>query len=89
MEAKGIKESLELLEGLKVLAVDAKKITADGKVDMADIPAALDILKNFGTLNDAVQGVDQIPAEFSDLSEDEIKELGAKAFELILVIKGA
>lgn len=84
-----IKETLEMLEGVKVLAVSGKKIFADGKVSIADLPVALELLAQFGTLNAAVAGADQVIPEMKDLSADEANQIVAKVLEIVAVIKAA
>lgn len=88
-EAVGIKESLELLDGLKILAIDVKKVFADGKVSIADLPVAMELLGQLGTLTAAIQGVDQILVEAKDLSAEEINALVAKVFEVVAAYKAA
>ena len=83
----GIKESLELLEGVKMLAADVKKVMADGKVDMADIGVLMDLLSQFSVLSEAVKGADQISMEVKDLSAEEINELVPKVLEIVAVIR--
>lgn len=88
-EAKGIKETLELLEGVKVLIVEAKKVLADGKVSLADLPVVLGLLQKFSVLNAAVQGVDEVVSEAKDLSSDEATLVIAKVLELVAAAKAA
>lgn len=84
-----IKETMELLEGIKDLALDAKKVMADGKIDVADLPVAMDILGQLGTLSAAVEGVDQVLPELKDLSADEINTVVAKVLEIVAAVKAA
>lgn len=83
----GIKESLELLEGLKVLIVDGKKVLADGKIGLEDLPVAMELLGQLNTLTLAAQGVTDVPKELGDLSQEEITILVAKVFELVAAVK--
>jgi hypothetical protein len=85
---KGIKESKELLEGVKVLAVSAKKIAKDG-VSLADLPEALELIKKIDILVEAVKGVDGIDEEVKDLDQAELVELGVAVFDIVKAIKGA
>lgn len=86
---KGIKELLELLEGVKTLALDGKKVMADGKVNLADLPVAMELLNQFDVLSAAVKGADQIPGEFKDLSIGEIEQIVAKVLEIAAALKAA
>ena len=84
-----VKESLELLEGFKVLAVDAKKVFADGKIDIADLPVAWDLLSQLSVISAAVDGIDKIPSEVTALSAEEINSLVTKVLEIVAIIKAA
>lgn len=86
---QGIKESLELLEGVKVLGVSAKKVLADGKVNLADLPVLLGLISDFPVLTAAVQGADLVLPEVKDLSADEANQLVAKVLEVVNAIKTA
>lgn len=85
----GIKETMELLEGIKVLSVSGKQVFADGKVSLADLPVAMTLLTQFATLSNAVKDVNQIPAEAKDLTAEEANMLIAKVLEIVNVIKAA
>jgi hypothetical protein len=89
MEEKGIKETLELLGGLQVVAVMADKILEDGKISVSDLQVLLGLLANVSVLNKAVKGVNQIPAEIKDLSAEESEQVIAKVLELAMAIKNA
>lgn len=78
----GIKESKELLEGIELLAVSAKKIAKDG-VSLADLPEAIELLKKLDVLVAAVNGINQLDEELKDLDQAELIELGSKVFSLV------
>lgn len=84
----GIKESLELLNGIKLLVVDVKKVFADGKINLADLPVAMELLGQLNELTEAAKGIGQIPAEMKDLTGEEINQLVAKVFEIVAAAKG-
>lgn len=86
---KGIKETLELIDGLKLLAVTGKKVAADGKLSLGDAGALMGLLGKLGDLGKAVSGVDQVPAEVKDLSPEELEQIGAKVLELVAAVKAA
>lgn len=88
-EAKGIKETLELLDGVKVLVVEAKKILADGKLSLSDLPVALELLQKFSVLSAAVQGAGEIVGEVKDISGDEANQIIAKVLEITAAAKAA
>lgn len=86
-EAYGVKESLEVLDSLKVLAVTASKVMEDGKVSLGDLPVLLGLLKEVGTLKAGAEGVDSIPKEIKDLSAEEAALLLNKVYEVIGAFK--
>lgn len=88
-EAKGIKEIMELLDGVKVLALAGKKITADGKVNLADFPILMEVLAKFGVLNAAYQGLGEAVLEGKDLSMDEAQAIVDKVMEIAKALKAA
>lgn len=87
-ETKGIKEIMELLEGVKVIGVSAKAMMADGKVDLKDIPEAIELLKQYQTIIEAFKGAGEIPHEVKDMSVDELQAVGAKVLEIASALKG-
>lgn len=89
MEGKGIKETLELLDGLKVIGVTGSKVFADGKIKLDDLPKLLELGKKFEVIKEAVLGVDQIKDEVKDLDQEEIMQLVAKILELASAMKEA
>jgi len=80
--AVGIKESLEVLEAVKVLLASVKKVLADGKVGLGDIGVVFELLRQLSVLNAGVQGADQVPVELKDLDPAEAEALVAKALEI-------
>ena len=84
-----IKETSELLAGLELVLVSTKKIFADGKVNLADLPAAMALLNKINEITVAIQGADQVPAEIKDLSPEEAQEVVAKLFAVIAAVKAA
>ena len=88
-ESKGIKETLELLEGVKVLVLESKKVLSDGKVSFSDLPALLGLLQKFSVLSAAVQGASEVVAEAKDLSSDEANIVVSKVLEIVAAVKAA
>jgi hypothetical protein len=88
-ESKGIKESLELLEGVKLIAVAAKRVGADGKVGMDDLKELINLAQNVGVLAAAAQGVGEVKSEVKDLSAEELQALGAKVLEIVNAVRAA
>lgn len=85
----GIKEIMELLEGLKLLAVSGKQVLADGKVSVADLPVVMSLLTSVGVLAAAVQGAGEIKAEAKDLSAEELQQLAAKVLDIVNAVRAA
>lgn len=82
-----IKESLEVLEAVKVLLGDLKKVLADGKISIGDVGVIFDLLKQLPVLNAGLQGAEQIPAELKDIDAEESALLMAKALEIVALFK--
>ena len=89
MEQKGIKEVMELLAGLEVVAVAAKKALADGKVNLEDAKVLFDLIDKLAVLVEAVKGADQIPAEVKDLTGEELQAIAAKVLQVVASVKAA
>jgi 3-deoxy-D-manno-octulosonate 8-phosphate phosphatase KdsC-like HAD superfamily phosphatase len=85
--ATGIKESLEVLEAVKVLLVDIKAVLKDGKINMDDVGVVFDLLRQLSTLNAGVEGVSQVPGEVMDLDAKEAEQVIAKAMELVAIFR--
>lgn len=94
----GIKETKEAALGLVYLSKELvkayKQATADGSLDINDLPAALGLLMDpeFMTkLSDAVDGFDQIGDEIADLSLMEgvelVKDVGMAVLDAVKEIK--
>lgn len=89
MEQKSVKETIELLNGIELLAVAGVKIAKDGKVAVDDLPHLITLATNVSTLVDAATGVEQIPAEVKDLSQAEMIEIVSKVYAVVAKIKEA
>lgn len=84
-----IKETLEVLDGLKVLAVTGKEVLADGKINLADLGKLSQLASDFGTLKDAIEGINDVDDELKDLDSSEAQQIVAKVFEIVTVLKNA
>jgi uncharacterized membrane-anchored protein len=87
-EAKGIKESLEVLEGFKVVAVPVKAALKDG-FQPSDFGQALKIIEQYKVIVEAVDGAADVIGEAKDLDPVEASAIAAKVFEVIKAIKEA
>jgi len=81
-----IKETLEVLEAVKTIAVIGTKTFKDG-VQISDLGALSELAANFSVFSEAVKGIDQVDDEFKDLSQEEILQLINKIFEIVKDVK--
>lgn len=84
-----IKDTLEVLDGVKVVGVVVKKALADGKISLTDLSLLLGIVPQFQTLVTATEDAAGIPNELKTLTPDEATLVVAKVFEVIAAIKAA
>lgn len=87
-ENKGIKETLEVLEGFKAVAVPVKVALKDG-LQITDLAQALEVIKKYEVILAAVEGAGDVVAEAKDLDAAESTIIVAKLFEVIKDIKAA
>lgn len=77
-----IKETSELLDGLGEIAITAKKIAKDGKVNAADIQHLIELSAKLDIVVDGVKGADQIPAELKDLDQNEVLDIIGQVYKI-------
>lgn len=87
--SEGTKELKELLVSLKDIAIFAKKVAADKKVNLEDLPALVDLAKNMDEVLAGFDGLNKIPDEVKDIDEAEAMELLAALLKLIKEVKAA
>ena len=83
-----VKNILEVLEGVKVIAVPMKAALKDG-LSADDLPKMLEILESYKVLVEAVAGVGDIVDEVKDIDAAEATLIAAKVIDLIKSIKEA
>ena len=88
-QKRDVKELMEVLEGIEAAGVPVAKVLADGKVNAADLPHALELVQNHQKLIDAVEGVKEIPAEVKDIDPAEAVLIVQKLYSVIGKIKEA
>lgn len=88
-DEQDIKEILEAINGIKLLALAEKSVMKDGKVDLSDLTVLKDLFENKQAILDAVNGISAIPAEAKDLSVGEIMQLVTALFDAFKEIKDA
>lgn len=89
VQTVGVKETTELLEGVKVIGVAGVKILADKKLNLLDLGHVMELAKQSETLVAAFDGLGEIPKEVKDLSLEESQAIVSKVFEVIAAIKAA
>lgn len=87
VQAVGIKETLEVLEAVRLLVVDLRKVLADGKISTGDVDVIFDLLRQLPALNAGLQGVELVPVEVKDIDAQEAEKLIAKALEIGAALK--
>jgi len=87
--SEGTKELKELLVSLKDIAVFAKKVAADKKVSLEDLPALVDLAKNMDEVLAGFDGLNKIPDEVKDIDEAEAMELLGEVLKLVKEVKAA
>lgn len=65
----------KIVESVKHLAVAAKKISADKKVDLADLPAAMELLVKLPSIVESLSAFKEVIAQGKDLDVAEVVEL--------------
>lgn len=83
----GINQTLQLLDGLKVLAVAGKDVAKDGKISIEDLNVLFGVFKDLNKLIEAVKGVNELPSEFKDLDGAEVMQLGQKVYDIVIELK--
>jgi hypothetical protein len=84
---EGIKEILEVLDGMAIIAKVAGKVLADSKVGLSDAKFALDLAREREKLMEAFKGIDGIRDEIRDLDTVESSEIAYKVYNLIKAFK--
>jgi len=86
-EKKGIDSIMQLLSAVELLVKTAKTVLADGKVSLADLPAAIALLEQVQTLVKAVEGIKEIVDEGKDLDAAEIVQVVTKVKALVDAVR--
>lgn len=82
---KGVKETMEILEAVKSLAVDTIKASKDG-LDIADLSV---LVENIGKIKNAVEGAGEVSGELKDLDQAEIGQLISASVAMVFSILDA
>lgn len=82
-----IKEILELLKAIEVLAVSGAKIAKDGKIGIDDLGVLIGLMRQLPDLQAGFKGVKAIPNELSDLEQQETKLIVEQVFSMLGHVK--
>lgn len=88
-EVKGIEGVLQLIEGIKLIAVFGKSVAKDSKVGLEDLPALLNLVQQSDVLVKAIQTAGGIEKELKDLSLEESTMILTKLFEAAKAVQEA
>lgn len=83
-----MKETLELLAAIELVAVSGIEIAKDG-VNAADLPKAIELIKKFDTIVEGAKGLDKLDDEIKDIDQAELIALGSALFTTFKAIKAA
>ena len=83
-----LKNSLEIVKAVEVLGVSVKKISKDG-VNLADLPEALELIKQLDVFIAAVKDAKEVIGEVKDLDQAELIQLGSALYSSFKAIKEA
>lgn len=75
-QSRSVKETIEFINGVTEVAVTAKKVMKDGRIDFSDIKHLSELASKHEMLIEAVKGANEIPAEIKDLTVEELQEIG-------------
>lgn len=83
-----LKNTLEIVESIKILAVAGKKISKDG-ITLADIPEAVELLKHIDVFVAAFKDAKEVVGEVKDLDQAELLQLGTALYGVFKEVKEA
>lgn len=84
-----LKETKEALQAIKEVAVFARKVFADGKVNLADLSSLVELGGKVSVLSSGLKDAKLALPELKDLSAEEAQELLALMFQLLKEVKEA
>ena len=82
-----IKNTLELLNAVEVLAVAGAKIAQDKKVSADDLPAVIELVKKLDIVLEGIKDIDQLDEEVKDLDEAELIGIVSKVLLIAKSVK--
>lgn len=88
-ESKSVKELKEVIIAIEPIAVFVKKVAADKKVGLDDLPYLIDLSKQLDTIAAGVNDAEIAVEEIKDLDESEVLEIVGQLIKLAKAIKAA
>jgi hypothetical protein len=88
-QAIGIKETMEVLAGIEVLAMAGKSVMADGKIDLSDAQVLFALLAKQADLMAAFDGAAGVVEEMKDLDGEEFMAIGKRVVDMIAAFRAA
>ena len=82
-----IKNTIELLSAVEVLAVAGAKIAKDKKISAEDLPAVIELVKKLDVILEGIKDVDQLDEEVKDLDEAELIGIVSKVMMIAKAVK--
>ena len=86
---KGVEKIEKMLDIVEEVAVAAKKIAADKKVDVNDIPAAISLLVSMASKVEDMKNLGEVVEEVKDIDIAEVVRLIQKADAIVKKIEAA
>jgi hypothetical protein len=89
MEKLGVEKIEKLVDALGHVIIAGKKVTADKKVDLNDLPAIMELLMKVPAIVDAFKQVSDVWLEVKDVDVDEAIQLIVKINAKVKEIEAA
>lgn len=88
-EKLGVDKIEKAAEALSKIVIAGKKISADKKVNLDDLPAAMALIVELPSIVEAVSAWQEILAQGKDIDVAEVVQLIGKVDELVKVVEAA
>jgi hypothetical protein len=82
-EEKGIKEILEIFDGIDVLANFGGQVMANGKVGAEDITALVGLATSFNVLQEGLKGSKEALEEGKNLDQAEVLQIIGRVYNVV------
>ena len=88
-EKKGIDSINTIMSQVEILVISGKIVMKDGKIDMRDLPTAISLLGNIGSMIEGFKNVSEAWEESKDIDATEAVALVQKMFDMAKSISEA